>query len=103
MKMLRKVRFRARGHYATLRWIFEDPPPAKLTWSRIKELLCACMIKIPRSRKDDGTYLLYGEVSQDLKTPEFDTLSKGTINAIRDFLGRIGATPVDIWNFLGLS
>lgn len=98
----REIRFKVQGHNTTLKRIFEEPPAtADLKWRQIKHLFDECNI-IWRSVPDNGTSLISRkEIIGEIKTPENDPPTSGTIRKIRDSLTKIGTTPASLRQFLG--
>jgi hypothetical protein len=94
----RSAVFLVKGHTATLKLLFEEPPPA-IHWHRIEGLLTACGVKVC-SGPGDGTFLEINGVRAEVHTPE-DEAPRPVVRKTRDFLQKSGITPSDIRHFLG--
>jgi hypothetical protein len=98
MKTLwRSLAFRLKGHNATLKLLFREPPPA-IHWHKVEMLLAVCGVEIWRG-PGDGTYLELNGIRTEIHTPE-EEVPTPTIRRTRNFLKQAGVTPSDIWLFL---
>ncbi len=94
--------FRVRGHYATLKRLFEEEePPRTLKWRKVVALFDACGVDF-WSSPGDGTRLRVDDVRERIRTPGTpdEDVPPTTLRKIRTFLRTAGVKPDVIWDFL---